>query len=123
MQTCEHLTPDGRALSPTPTGVWRLPTIDEAVRSMVRRGRNAGGTWDQEQRRAQYRVLPEKESPLWRRYSQVIYWWTGTEDRQGRAYRIAYNSYVASFEKPGWGDYWAFRCVCLPERFGGTFGN
>jgi hypothetical protein len=117
VQTCEHLTEDGRALSDTTVGVWRLPTVEEAVRSMVRRGRNAGGTWDAERRKAEYRVWPDKESPLWRRYSQVIYWWTATEDGPDSAFRIAYNGYVASFGKRGWGDYWAFRCVCSPERF------
>jgi len=122
-KTCEHLSADGRVLGSTPIGIWRLPTVDEAVRSMVRRGRNAGGTWDWVRRRAEYRKLPEKESPLWRRYSQVIYWWTGTEDGRGGAYRITYNGYVDSFDKQGWGDYWTFRCVCSPERFEGKPGN
>jgi len=84
---------------------------------MVRSGRNAGGTWDREHRKAEYHELPEKESLLWRRYSQVIYWWTATEESRSRAYRITYNGYVDSFDKPGWGDYWAFRCVCAPGRF------
>jgi hypothetical protein len=123
VNTCEHLTRDGHTLSPTPVGIWRLPTVDEAVRSLVRRGRNAGGTWDRERGKAEYRELPEKESPLWRRYSQVIYWWTATEDGPSRAYRITYNGYVYPFDKRGWGDYWAFRCVCSPEHFQGTLGN
>jgi hypothetical protein len=116
VKTCEHLTADGRALSSTPIGIWRLPTVDEAVRSMVRHGHNAGGSWDRVRRKAEYRELPEKESPLWRRYSQVIYWWTATQDGRGGAYRIDYNGRVDSFDKPGWGDYWTFRCVCSPER-------
>ena len=120
-RTCSHLTADGRALSSGVVGVWRLPTIDEAVRSMVRRGENAGGVWDNQRKSAEYRVWPDKESPLWRRYSRVIYWWTSTEDGSGRAYRIAYNGFVAPFEKKGWGDYWAFRCVCSPDRFAGVF--
>ncbi len=116
---CAHLAPDGRALSPTPVGIWRLPTVDEAVRSMVRRGRNAGGTWDPKRRKATYRVWPEKESPLWRRYSPVIYWWTATEDGPERSYRIAFNGYVISALRRGWGAYWAYRCVCRPEQFPG----
>jgi hypothetical protein len=123
MQACAHLTADGRVLSPAPVWIWRLPTVDEAVRSMVRRGRNAGGTWDKEHGKAEYRVLPDKESPLWRRYSQVIYWWTATQDGPSSAYRIAYNGYVASFGKRGWGNYWAFRCVCTPDRFPGPLRN
>jgi hypothetical protein len=35
-----------------------------------------------------------------------------------RAYRITYNGYVHSFDKRGWGNYWTFRCICSPERFG-----
>ncbi len=41
----------------------------------------------------------------------VIYWWTGTETVNNRAYRIAYNGYVSALDKRGWGDYWAYRCV------------
>ncbi len=115
---CAHLTADGRALSPTPVGIWRLPTVDEAVRSMVRHGRHAGGTWDSVRRKAAYRVWPEKESPLWRRYSPVIYWWTGTEDGPDRAYRRAFNGYVNSTIKRGWGAL-SCRCVCPPEKFSG----
>ena len=101
VKACEHLTADGLALSPTVINIWRLPTIEEAVRSMVRRGRNAHGTWDRENRKAEYSVLPEKESPLWRRYSRVIYWWTASEDGPDRRFRIAYNGYVGSFGKRG----------------------
>jgi hypothetical protein len=119
VRRCAHLSADGRVLSPTPVGIWRLPTVDEAVRSMVRRGRNAGGTWDPKRRKASYSTWPEKESPLWRRYSPVIYWWTADEDGPERSFRIAYNGYVSSTRKSGWGDYWAFRCVCPPEQFSG----
>jgi len=116
---CAHLSPDGRVLQPETVGVWRLPTIDEAVRSMVRRGRNAGGVWDAATGQATYRTGPEKESPLWKRYSQVIYWWTATADGPDRRYRIAYNGFVMSAEPRGWGDYWSYRCVCRPEQFQG----
>jgi hypothetical protein len=103
------------SFGPEVVGVWRLPTVDEAVHSMMRRGRNAGGRWDPQRREASYRIQPEKESPLWRRYSPVIYWWTATEDGPKDAFRIAYNGYVLSVDKRGWGDYWSYRCVCSPE--------
>jgi hypothetical protein len=122
-QACANLTPDGRSLSPTSVRIWRLPTVDEAVRSMVRGGRNAGGVWDPAAHQATYRIWPEKETPLWRRYSQIIYWWTSSEDRPDSRYRIAYNGYVASFGKRGWGDYWSYRCVCSPEQFTGTIAG
>jgi hypothetical protein len=110
-QTCASLTADGRSISDKPQNVWRLPTVDEAVRSLVYRGRNAGGVWDPTLRRAQYRVMPDKDSPLWNPHSQVIYWWTGTEVGNDKAFRIAYNGYVFALDKRGWGDYWAYRCV------------
>jgi hypothetical protein len=113
---CAHLSADGRELRPQTVGIWRLPTIDEAVRSMVRRGRNAGGVWDPAAQRATYRTLPEKESPLWKRYSPIIYWWTATADGPERRFRIAYNGYVMAAPPSGWGDYWSYRCVCEPER-------
>ncbi len=117
-ERCAHLSADGRELRPEVVGVWRLPTVDEAVRSMVRRGSNAGGVWNGATEQATYRTLPDKESPLWKRYSQVIYWWTSTAAGADERYRIAYNGYVMAASPRGWGDYWAYRCVCEPEKFG-----
>jgi hypothetical protein len=113
-QNCAVLNADGLSLSTAPQNLWRLPTVDEAVRSLVYRGRNAGGVWDGRTGRARYRVMPDKDSPLWDRYSQVIYWWTATEVGSGKAYRVAYNGYVFAWDKRGWGDYWAYRCVRAP---------
>jgi hypothetical protein len=119
-ERCAHLSADGRELMPSVVGVWRLPTIDEAVRSMVRHGRNAGGVWNAATQQATYRTWPEKESPLWKRYSQVIYWWTATADGPDQRFRIAYNGFVMAAPLRGWGDDWAYRCVCEPEKCGGT---
>lgn len=115
-QSCALLNDDGLSLNGVPQNAWRLPTIDEAVRSLVYRGHNAGGVWDPVGRRASYRVTPDKDSPLWNPHSQVIYWWTGTEAGSDKAYRIAYNGYVFALDKAGWGDYWAYRCVREPAR-------
>jgi hypothetical protein len=115
-RACAFLNADGLSISDKPQNLWRLPTIDEAVRSMVYRGRNAGGVCDPALRRAQYQVMPDKDSPLWNAHSQIIYWWTGTEVGNKKAYRIAYNGYVFAFDKRGWGDYWAYRCVSEPGR-------
>jgi len=106
---CQHLNADGRTLADTPQNIWRLPTIDEAVRSLVHRGHNAGGAWDG--RQARYAIWPDKDSPLWNPHSPVIYWWTDTE-KDNRAYRIAYNGMVHALDKRGWKGY---RCVC-PAR-------
>ena len=114
--TCEYLAADGLSLAEKPQGVWRLPSADEAVRSMVFRGRNAGGTWDPVLHRAHYRIRPDKDSPLWKVHSPVIYWWTDTEVDGGKAYRIAYNGAVWPFAYLGWGNYWAYRCVRTPSK-------
>ena len=31
---CEYLSEDSLTIAPTPQNIWRLPTMDEAVRSM-----------------------------------------------------------------------------------------
>ncbi len=115
MRNCANLSADGRSLAAAPQNVWRLPTVDEAVRSLVYRGANAGGTWDPLLRRAQYRVVPDKDSPLWKFHSNVIYWWTGTEPGGDQAYYITNNGYVLSVPKRIHPGYLAFRCVSEPS--------
>jgi hypothetical protein len=107
---CEYLTADGMALAATPQRVWRLPTVDETVRTMSWRGANAGGNWTGAGR-ASFRVMPDKEPPLWNPYSQVIYWWTADEADAERAYRVAYNGYVTRMNKHVGAGYLACRCV------------
>jgi hypothetical protein len=106
---CRHLTADGTALADTPQNIWRLPTAAEAVASLSRHGENCGGTWDPVTARATYRVMPDKESPLWNTHSQVIYWWTATEVDAGSAYMVAYNGQVHPRLKRF--RYFAFRAV------------
>ena len=95
-------------------GIWRLPTVDEAVRSMARHGLNSGGVWDTEAGTATYQTPPDKESPLWSVYSQVIYWWTATEVDSERAYIIVYNGQVWPRAKQFGPDYLGYRCVKQP---------
>jgi len=98
-QTCLHLSEDGKTLMKTPQNIWRLPTVEEAVRSMARHGRNSGGEWDAKKERAKYRIKPDKESPLWDTTSQIIYWWTSTEKDENTVYVIIYNGVVYSAAK------------------------
>ncbi len=111
VRNCADLTADGRALASSPQNTWRLPTADETVRSLVFRGNNAGGTWDPILHRAQYRVTPDKDSPLWKVHSKVIYWWTSTEADADRAYYISNNGYVQLVSKRIGPGYLAYRCV------------
>jgi hypothetical protein len=113
-QVCEHLSEDGLTLASTPQKIWRLPAVDEAVRSMACRGQNSGGVWDPESARASYETKPDKESPLWNVHSQVIYWWTATEVDPERAYIIVYDGKVWPRSKQFGPDYLGFRCVKQP---------
>ncbi len=88
------MTEDGKSLADTPQGIWRLPTINEAVRSLTRHDKNSGGVWNSETGRASYEIKPDKESPLWDTHSQIIYWWTSTEKDDKKAYIIVYHGGV-----------------------------
>jgi hypothetical protein len=113
-QVCEYLNEDGLTLAPMAQHTWRLPTLDEAVRSMARHGQNSGGVWDAETAKAAYETTPDKESPLWNRHSQVIYWWTATEAAVDHAYIIVYDGEVWPRSKQLSPAYLSFRCVKPP---------
>jgi hypothetical protein len=110
-EACQNLVADGSALATTPQEFWRLPTVDEAVRSMVRRGINSDGECDAISAEATYRTRPDKESPLWYIHSQVIYWWTATEVDAEHAYIIVYDGEVWPRDKEFGPAYLGFRCV------------
>ncbi len=108
---CDHLSRDGLRREAVPLHLWRLPTVEESVRSAVRRGRNAGGTWDSRSDRTTYRVQPNKDTPLWSRYSAAIYRWTATEANASRAYRFIWAGFVNPLPKKTRIHY---RCVAAP---------
>jgi hypothetical protein len=108
---CGHLSADGKSIEAPETGVWRLPTVDEIVRSMSWRGQNAGGSWDPATRSASFRSTPDKEAPLWDPYSRVIYWWAADEADGDRAYRVVYNGQVHALPKKWGPGSMACRCV------------
>jgi hypothetical protein len=110
-QVCQHLDEDGLTLAPGSQHIWRLPKVDEAVRSMARNGQNSGGAWDVGTAKATYKTTPDKESPLWNVHSQVIYWWTATEVDEERAYIIVYDGKVWPRSKVFSPAYLGFRCV------------
>ena len=110
-QVCQTLGDDGLIPTAMPQNIWRLPTVEEAVRSMARRSQNSGGVWDAETAEATYETRPDKESPLWDVHSQVIYWWTATEVDEEHAYIIVYDGKVWPRSKEFGPDYLGFRCV------------
>jgi hypothetical protein len=113
-QACDYLSADGVTLAPVAQHIWRLPVVDEAVRSMARHGQNSGGVWDAASAQATYQTRPDKESPLWNVHSQVIYWWTATETDRDHAYIIVYDGEVWSRSKEFGPAYLGFRCVTAP---------
>jgi hypothetical protein len=113
-QACLYLNDDGLSTAAAPQGIWRLPTVDEAVRSMARHGRNSGGVWDLTTAQATYQTTPDKESPLWNTHSQVIYWWTATEVDEQNAYIIVYDGRIWPRKKSLNQDYLGFRCIKEP---------
>lgn len=113
---CRHLSAeDGVTLTDAPQNVWRLPTVEEAVRSASRHNKNSGGIWNDETKTASYDLAPDKESPLWNVNSMVIYRWTATEADDQRAFMIVYSGKVSARDKRSAPPaYFAFRCVKEP---------
>ena len=108
---CRHLTPDGKSVASTPQNIWRLPTVEEVVRSMTRHGNNCRGVWDPVHARASYAIKPDKESPLWNPYSVIIYWWTSSQQSSTRAYCVDFNGNIYSRKKSSDMGSQAFRAV------------
>ena len=108
---CDHLNADATDLSATPLRIWRLPTVDEAIRSMSYRGRDAEGRWDLRTATASFRLQPDKEAPLWNPFSHVIYLWTSTQRDPAFAYFVTYNGGVYGRRKDWHPAYQGYRCV------------
>jgi len=112
---CRYLSKDGLTLMSEPQNIWRLPTTDELVRSLVRDGENAGCTWDGESTRAECRVMPNKDTPLWAPDWSPIYYWSADEHDAERAWYVAYNGNGVSHQPKSWGNpRHGYRCICEP---------
>lgn len=110
---CRFLSEDGTMIMEEEQNIWRLPTVDEAVRSMMLHGENAGGVWYPGEAKAVYNKTPDKETPLWDVHSQVIYYWTSAtyaEDER-RSYIIVYHGGVYTKMKTDGQSYLSFRAV------------
>lgn len=117
---CRFLSADGSALMTEPQDIWRMPTTDEIVRSLVRRGKNAGCSWDGLSDHADCRVQPNKDSPLWNPDTSPIYYWSADEHDSTSAWYVPYTgggSYggAIDYQPKDWGNSrHGFRCVREP---------
>ncbi len=118
-EICSHLSEDGTQMLDEEKNIWRLPTVEEAVRSMMLHGENAQGVWDEEEKKATYNKTPDKESPLWDVHSKVIYYWTADTSRKDNkdAYIIVYHGGVYERRKDSSPSYLSFRAV---KDYGGN---
>ncbi len=111
---CRFLSADGRRLMQERQDLWRMPTVDELVRSLVHHGQNAGCTWDGVSSRAQCALPPDKETPLWAPDWSPIYYWAADEYGAGEAYYVGYSGRVGHQPK-SWGNpRHGYRCVREP---------
>jgi hypothetical protein len=112
---CRFLNASGDELMSTPQDIWRMPTTEELVRSLVRHGENAGCDWPVEiGQRAECHVRPDKESPLWAADMAPIYYWSADSYNEEEGYFVAYNGAVNTAYKLGGNPRHGYRCVRKP---------
>ncbi len=107
---CGYLSADGTTLLDEPPRIWRMPTIDEFVRSLNKRGAHAGCVWSGARGPSACRAQPQKETPLWAPDQQPIYMWT-SEHSADEAWYVNYLGFV-SYQPKGFGNpRHGYRCV------------
>jgi hypothetical protein len=115
---CRYLSADGTTLKAQPQNVWRMPTIEEIIRSLTRDGENAGcvpqAADDSGRRRSDCSRAADKETPLWAPDQSPIYYWAAEEHDAERAYYVGYNGAV-NHQPKSWGNpRHSHRCVKAP---------
>jgi len=108
---CRYLSADGLTLMDTPQNIWRMPTVDEIVRSLVHHGENAGCEWDGTSERANCDQRPDKETPLWAPNWSPIYYWAADEYDSSEAYYVSFNGRISQQPKTWGNPRHGFRCV------------
>jgi hypothetical protein len=121
---CRYLSEDGLNLMVEPQDIWRMPTTDEIIRSLVRGGENAGCAWDSQSSKAECLVQPNKDVPLWDPDTSPIYLYSSEEYDQDSAWHVPYTGgglyggTIGAQSKDGGNSRHGFRCVREPEPNG-----
>ena len=112
---CLFLDEAGTTLMEEAQEIWRMPTVDELVRSLGRHGENAGCVWDGETGvQVACAVRPDKESPLWATDVPVIYYWAADESTERNGFFVAFNGTMNDTYKLGGNPRHGYRCVREP---------
>jgi hypothetical protein len=112
---CRYLSEDGLTLLDTPQDIWRMPTVDELARSLVRDGESAGCSWQGEVwEQMECEVTPDKETPLWDPTAPPIYYWAFELYDEEEAYFVSYNGWVNTARQMGGNPRHSYRCVREP---------
>lgn len=115
LERCAYLNENGTALVATPVRVWRMPTVDEIVRSLTRRGENAGCVWDGRSSHAVCRTAPDKETPLWAPDQRPIYYWSSHGPGPATAFAVNYTAGISVLQTRQPHRAVGFRCVKAPR--------
>ena len=110
---CLYLNEDGTQLKPERQDIWRMPTVDEIVRSLVVAGKNAGCAWNGEIEQMVCTTEPFKSGPLWALDEAPIYYWAYEEspEDEREAYFVSHNGWVNVTRKFGGNPRHSYRCV------------
>ncbi|PWH15734.1 MAG: hypothetical protein DDG60_05285 [Anaerolineae bacterium] len=117
MQTtglCAYLSADGLTLLETPQFVWRMPTVEELLRSLTRDGHSANCRWNGNLGPAPCAILPDKETPLWDPAAPPVYYWAAEEFDSEQAYFVNYRGVVNIQPKDFGNPRHGYRCVREP---------
>lgn len=110
---CRYLDKDGTHLLDSPEDFWRMPAVDELVRSLVRHGENAGCAWNGNRGPQPCDIRPDKETPLWNPVSPAVGYWSAEDYDACSALLVDYSGRVVSIRKIR-GENFGFRCVRAP---------
>ncbi len=112
---CLYLNEDGLTLNEKPQNIWRMPTVDELVRTLSLHDQNAGCSWDGSKGRMQPCTLaPDKETPLWAPNQSPIYYWAAEEYNTTYGYFVSFNGFVNAEMKSAGNPRHSYRCVREP---------